>query len=78
MKRIHSAMLQQTLKFVLSDKVSHEEAVELSRKEADEYVRKLDSSGTIYKIISRSTDSDGASMIEVKKQYNTAPVGDYI
>lgn len=78
MKRINSAMLQQTLKFILSDKVSHDEAVELSKKEADEYVRKLESSGTIFKIVSRSVDTDGASMIEVKKQYNTAPVGNYI
>ena len=69
MKRIQSAMLQQTLKFVLSDKLSH--------SEADDYVHQLERSGLKFSIISRKTDSDGAAVIEVKKQYNTAPTGDY-
>lgn len=70
MKRIQSVMLQQTLKFVLSDKLSH--------SEADDYVHQLERSGLKFSIISRKTDSDGAAVIEVKKQYNTAPTGDYI
>ena len=78
MKRIKSAMLQETLKFVLSDKLSHSQAVELSAKEADDYVRQLERSGQKFIIVSRKTDTDGASMIEVKKQYNAAPTGDYI
>ncbi len=78
MKRIQSAMLQQTLKFVLSDKLSHSEAVECSAKEADEYIRKLDESRIKYTVVSRKTDADGAAVIEVKKQYGTAPTGFYI
>lgn len=78
MKRIQSAMLQQTLKFVLSDKLSHSEAVDYSAKEADDYVHQLERSGLKFSIISRKTDSDGEAVIEVKKQYNTAPTGDYI
>ena len=78
MKRVQSAMLQQTLKFVLSDKLSHSQAVEYSSKEADDYVHKLEKSGLKFSILSRKTDSDGATIIEVKKQYNTAPTGDYI
>ena len=78
MKRIKSAMLQQTLKFVLSDKLSHNEAVMASEKEADDYVKGLEKAGTKFKIINRYKDEDGASVVEVKKQYNTAPTGDYI
>ena len=78
MKRIQSAMLQQTLKFVLSDKLSHSQAVDYSAKEADDYVHHLERSGLKFSIISRKTDSDGATVIEVKKQYNTAPTGNYI
>lgn len=78
MKRIQSAMLQQTLKFVLSDKLSHHEAVEYSAKEADDYLHQLERKGMKFSIVSRKTDSDGATVIEVKKQYNTAPTGRYI
>ena len=78
MKRVQSAMLQQTLKFVLSDKLSHSQAVEYSSKEADDYVHQLEKSGLKFSILSRNTDSDGATIIEVKKQYNTAPTGNYI
>ncbi len=78
MKRIQSSMLQQTLKFVLSDKLSHSQAVDYSAKEADDYVHQLERSGLRFSIVSRKTDSDGATVIEVKKQYNTAPTGDYI
>ena len=74
MKRIQSAMLQQTLKFVLSDN----EAVEFSAKEADAYIRQLESRGQKFIILGRRTDTDGASIIEIRKQYNTAPTGDYI
>lgn len=71
-------MLQQTLKFVLSDKLSHSDAVELSAKEADVYLRKLEEKGVRYSLISRTVDTDGATIIEVKKQYNEAPTGSYI
>lgn len=78
MKRIQSAMLQQTLKFVLSDKLSHSQAVDYSAKEADDYVHQLEKSGLRFSIVSRRIDTDGATVIEVKKQYNTAPTGNYI
>lgn len=78
MKRISSAMLQQTLKFVLSDKLSHQEAVEYSAKEAEEYISKLEKSKLKYSIVDKRTDDDGATIIEVKKQYGNAPTGEYI
>ena len=78
MKRIQSAMLQQTLKFVLSDKLSHPQAVEYSAKEADEYVSRLKCKGVKFSMVSRHVDDDGTTVIEVKRQYNTAPTGDYI
>ena len=52
--------------------------MDYSAKEADDYVHQLERSGLKFSIISRKTDSDGATVIEVKKQYNTAPTGDYI
>lgn len=77
MKRISSAFLQQSIKFVLNDKLSHDEAVQNSKREADEYVEKLEKSGIKYQILNRGTAEDGASTIEVKKQYNNAPTGNY-
>ncbi len=78
MKRIKSAVLQQKLKFILSDKLSHNDAIERSKQEAEEYIRRLDADGVKYTIISQGTDEDGAFIIEIKRQYGTAPVGDYL
>lgn len=78
MKRVSSAMLQQTLRFVLNDKLSHEEAVEASAREAEEYISRLKGSGMKYCIVRTEQDPDGATIIEVKKQYGSAPTGSYI
>lgn len=47
-------------------------------QEYEKYKVQLDRSGTKYKILSEKTNEDGAIVIEIKKQYNTSPVGDYL
>lgn len=78
MKRVRSAMLQQVLCFVLSDKLTHDEAVRASAKEADDYLARLERAGTAHRVLSRSVDKDGATVLEVRRQYNSTPTGDYI
>ncbi len=78
MKRVQSAMLQQTLKFVLSDKLSHQDAVMYSAKEADDYIEALVKNNVKHQIVSRTEDADGATVLEIKKQYSTSPTGSYI
>nr|WP_243277517.1 hypothetical protein [Blautia obeum] len=38
----------------------------------------LDKSGTKYKILSEKTNEDGSIVVEIKKQYNTSPVEEYL
>ena len=37
-----------------------------------------DGETTEYRILSEKTNEDGSIVIEIKKQYNTSPVGDYL
>lgn len=34
--------------------------------------------GTKYRILSEKTNEDGSIVMEIKKQYNTSPVGEYL
>ena len=45
-------------------------------QEYDKYKAQLDKSGTKYKILSEKTNEDGSIVVEIKKQYNTSPVGE--
>ena len=38
----------------------------------------LEKSGTKYRILSETKNEDGSIVIEIKKQYNTSPVGEYL
>ena len=42
------------------------------------YKEQLDKNKTKYKILSEETQADGSVIIEIKKQYNTSPVGHYL
>ena len=44
----------------------------------EKYKAQLEKSGTEYRILSEKTNEDGSIVIEIKKQYNTSPVGDYL
>ena len=78
MKRIKSACITQTLHFMLKDDVGHDYAVKLVGDEVKKYKEQLDRSMTKYKIFSEETQSDGSVIIEIRKQYNSSPVGNYL
>ena len=68
----------QTLHFMLKEDVEKDYAAKLVNEEVERYKKHLDRSGTQYRILSEKTQSDGSVMIEIKKQYNTSPVGQYL
>lgn len=78
MKRVKAACITQTLHFLLKEDVGHEYAVMLVGEEVKKYKEQLDRNKTQYKILSEETQADGSIVIEIKKQYNTSPVGQYL
>ncbi len=78
MKRIKAACICQTLHFMLKEDVEHSEAVNLVKREVEQYKRGLDNKHTQYKIVEETDQPDGSIMIKIVKQYNTSPVGDYL
>lgn len=78
MKRIKAACIMQTLHFMLKEDVGKDYAVKLVNEEVERYKKHLDRNGTQYRILSEETQADGSVMIEIKKQYNTSPVGQYL
>lgn len=78
MKRVKAACITQTLHFLLKEDLGHDYAVKMVQEEVARYKRQLNQSGTKYKILSETVQEDGSIMIEIKKQYNTSPVGTYL
>lgn len=78
MKRVKAACITQTLHFMLKEDVGRDYAKKLVEEEVKRYKSGLDKSGTKYKILSEEIQPDGSVMIEIKKQYNTSPVGSYL
>lgn len=78
MKRIKAACITQTLHFLLKEDVGHEYAVKLVNEEVKKYKDTLEKHKAQYKILSEETQADGSTIIEIKKQYNTSPVGSYL
>ncbi len=78
MKRVKAACIFQTLHFLLKENVGRDYAKKLVGEEVAKYKDGLNKSGTKYKILSEETQPDGSIMIEIKKQYNTSPVGEYL
>ncbi len=78
MKRVKAACIVQTLHFQLKEDVESSYAKQLVQQEVEVYKSKLDKNHTKYKILSEEVLADGSVMIEIKKQYNTSPVGDYL
>ena len=78
MKRVKSACLTQTLHFMLKEDVGHNYAVQLVKEEVKKYKDDLDKKQTQYRILSEETQADGSIIIEIKKQYNASPVGNYL
>lgn len=78
MKRVKAACITQTLHFLLKEDLGHDYAVKLVQEEVARYKRQLNQSGTKYKILSETVQDNGSIVIEIKKQYNTSPVGNYL
>ena len=47
-------------------------------EDVEKYKRQLERNHTRYKILSEQKQEDGSVIIEIKKQYNTSPVGTYL
>lgn len=78
MKRIKAACITQTLHFLLKEDASHDYAKKLVTEEVKKYKDSLNKNKTQYKILSEETQADGSVIIEIKKQYNTSPIGHYL
>ena len=78
MKRIKAACITQTLVFSNHDGETTEYAKKMIQKEYEKYKEQLDKGRTKYVILSEKVNDDGSIIIEIKKQYNTSPVGDYL
>lgn len=78
MKRIKVACITQTLHFLLKEDVSSDYAKKLVTEEVKKYKDSLNKNKTQYKILSEETLADGSVIIEIKKQYNTSPIGHYL
>ncbi len=78
MKRVESACICQNLHFLLKEDTPHDYAVRLVKEEVEKYKASLERNHTKYNIISEETLEDGSVRIEIKKQYNTSPVGEYL
>ena len=78
MKRIKAACITQTLCFFNHDQETTEYAKRAIVQEYEKFKSQLEKSGAKYKILSEKTNEDGSIVIEIKKQYNTSPVGEYL
>lgn len=78
MKRVKAACITQTLHFMLKEDFGHDYAIRQVTEEVKRYKMQLDRSRTQYKILSEEVQEDGSVIIEIKKQYNTSPVGHYL
>ena len=77
MKRVKAACICQTLHFMLKDDVVHNYAVKLVNEEVERYKASLERNRVEYKIVSEETQPDGSVIMQIIKQYNSKPVGNY-
>lgn len=78
MKRVKSACICQTLHFMRKEDVEHLYAVKQVKDEVEQYKKNLERSHTRYKSVEQTEQPDGSIMVKVIKQYNSAPVGNYL
>lgn len=78
MKRVKAACIIQTLHFMLKEDSGYEYAKKMVQEEVKKYKAGLDKNKVQYKILSETEQEDGSIVIEIKKQYNTSPVGEYL
>lgn len=78
MKRVKAACLQQVLQFSPKEGVNPQYAAQAVQEEVDQYKARLDKIRTQYRILREEVQTDGTVILEIKKQYNTSPVGDFL
>ena len=78
MKRVRSACICQTLHFLLKEDTDPALAAKLVQDEVAHYKAGLERNRTRYKIEEETLLPDGSIQIKIIKQYNAAPVGDYL
>jgi len=78
MKRIKAACICQTLHFLLKEDAERQWAKDQVKQEVEHYKQGLERNRTQYKIVEETTQPDGSVNLKVIKQYNSAPVGDYL
>ncbi|MBE6072344.1 MAG: hypothetical protein E7208_10335 [Clostridium butyricum] len=78
MKRVKAACIVQTLHFMLKEDLGHDYAVKALQQEVEKYKNQLKKRRSQYKIISENEQPDGSIIMEIKRQYNSSPVGDYL
>lgn len=78
MKRIQSACVCQTLRFMLREELPREEAIRQLTHEVQHYKDTLDHNRVQYRILEETPGEDGTITVKVIKQYNQSPVGDYL
>ena len=78
MKRVKAACITQTLHFMLKEDLGHDYAVKVVEQEVQKYKSGLERTKTKYKILSEERQNDGSVVVEIKKQYNSSPVGSYL
>lgn len=78
MKRVKFACLAQTIHFVLNEKLAHGEAVQQAQESLLHYKRELDQKQVAYVVDKEYALEDGTPVLELRKQYNSYPVGTYL
>ncbi len=78
MKRIKAACICQTLHFMLKEGAQPQWATDQVKQEVEHYKQSLERNRTQYKIVEEAVQPDGSIILKIIKQYNTAPVGDYL
>ena len=78
MKRIRAACICQTLHIFQKDNVEQEYAAQAVQNEVMNYKKQLERNHVQYQIFSEVLQPDGSILLRIIKQYNNAPVGDYL
>ena len=63
---------------MLKDGVDHDYALSQVKQEVEQYKKGLEQNHTQYRIVEQKEQSDGSIIVKIVKQYNSAPVGDYL
>ena len=78
MKRIKAACIIQTLHFLLKEDLDRDYAKQYVLDEVKKYKAQLKQRNTKFRILSEEIQPHGSVIIEIKKQYNNSPCGNYL